>query len=106
MSDERVLTQKQRRMTLQNLGQFDGGETCSFEQRPLSEHGCIFEETALHDNYNNNFPKIIAMLPVILEFIEHKKIIFILILKNNIHYIYVELFVRHHALNFPHRLIA
>ena len=46
------------------------------------------------------------MLPVILEFIEHKKIIFILILKNNIHYIYVELFVRHHALNFPHRLIA
>ena len=45
MSDERVLTQKQRRMTLQNLGQFDGGETCSFEQRPLSEHGCIFEET-------------------------------------------------------------
>ena len=45
MSDERVLTQKQRRMMLQNLGQFDDGETCSFEQRPLSEHGCIFEET-------------------------------------------------------------
>ena len=40
-----VLTQKQRRMMLQNLGQFDGGEMCSFEQRPLSEHGCIFEET-------------------------------------------------------------
>lgn len=76
MSDERVLTQKQRRMTLQNLGQFDGGETCSFEQRSLSEYGCIFEETALHDNYNNNFPQIIAMLPVMLEFIDHKKIIF------------------------------
>ena len=44
MSDERVLTQKQRRMTLQNLGQFDGGETCSFEQGPLLEYGCIFEE--------------------------------------------------------------
>ena len=45
------------------------------------------------------------MLPVVLEFIDHKKIIFILILTNNIYYIYVELFVRHHALNFP-RLIA
>ena len=61
---------------------------------------------ALHDNYNSNFPKIIAMLPVMLEFIDHKKIIFISILKNNIYYIYVELFVRHHALNFPHHLIA
>ena len=44
MSDERVLTQKQRRMTLQNLGQFDGGETCSFEQGPFLEYGCSFEE--------------------------------------------------------------
>lgn len=37
-------TQKQRRMTLQNIGQFDGGETCSFEQGPSLEYGCIFEE--------------------------------------------------------------
>ena len=44
------------------------------------------------------------MLPVMLEFIDHKKIIFISVLKNNIYYIYVELFVRHHALNFPHHL--